>query len=252
MVVVGCATIDDDVRRAALCRQKGEGRGRINGQSRSKRYDKVGLERRFFRPCQDVRIETLPEADRRRFQESAATADRRPTMLPKELKMRFGIRSRLTPLAFDQEICSVQFNQPVNARSSAGVQPIDVLRNHCDDLPGCFQFRDGTMSLVRLGIPKPVPPLQFVIPMLDPRRFRRHEILEVYRLPPRPDSLRSPEIRDPAAGRNAGAGEDQRLARSPEIIGERSGDRYFAPGIFSIFKATVALFLRPGARTINP
>ena len=61
--------------------------------------------------------------------------------------------------------------------------------------------------------------------MLNSRRFRGHEILKIDRLAPGPDALRSTKIRDAAAGRDAGTGEDERFLGSAEIIGEGHGRR---------------------------
>ena len=79
-------------------------------------------------------------------------------------------------------------------------------------LPAFSSADDRAMSGVRLRVPKPLPALQLVIPMFDPRRFRSHEILEVNRLPPFPDALGSAKIGDSTAGRNSGAGENHHAA----------------------------------------
>ena len=91
MVVVRRAAVDDDVGDSALRRQQGKRGRRIDGQRRTERDDQVGPRRRLLRPFEDLRIEALPETDRRRFQESAAIAQRRFAIHPKEFEMRLRI-----------------------------------------------------------------------------------------------------------------------------------------------------------------
>ena len=124
------------------------------------------------------------------------------------------------PLAFDQRICAVEFDQAFRGGAGEAMQTVNVLGDHGAEFSGFFQTDDGVMNGVGPGVAKRVSPFQLVIPMLDSRRFRRHEILIVDRLPPGPDTLRPAEIRDAAVRRDAGAGEDQRLLRGSEIVGE--------------------------------
>src|SRR5438477_11767957 len=77
------------------------------------------------------------------------------------------------------------------------------------------------MNSVRPGVAEGVSPFELIIPVLDSRRFRCHEILKINRLPSGPDTLRPTEIRNSAYSRNTGAGKDERLLRSTEIIGQR-------------------------------
>ena len=67
------------------------------------------------------------------------------------------------------------------------------------ELPGSFQADDRMMDRIGLGLTEGISPFELVIPMLDSRCLRRHEILEIDRLPPGPDTLRSTEIRNAAA-----------------------------------------------------
>jgi hypothetical protein len=121
-------------------------------------------------------------------------------MLAKKLEVRLGIGPRLTVHALDQQICAVQFDEPVCRRPGDRMQPIDVLRHDHQNLARFLQRRDRVMNRVRPRIPKSIPTLQLVIPVFDPRRFRRKEILEVNRLSAFPDPLRPTKIRNPAAG----------------------------------------------------
>src|SRR3954467_5440607 len=100
------------------------------------------------------------------------------------------------------------------------MQTIDVLSHDCDDLAGFFERDDGAMDRVRRRVPITIPAFELKIPMLDSRRFRGHEVLEVNRLPASPNALRSAKIGDPAPRRNAGASENQRAVRVPQIVGE--------------------------------
>ena len=79
------------------------------------------------------------------------------------------------------------------------------------------------MNSIRPRVAKCFARFELVIPMLNPRSFRGHEILKVNRLPSRPHTVRAAEIRNAATGGNSGAGEDQRLLRSSQVIGEGHG-----------------------------
>ena len=68
--------------------------------------------------------------------------------------------------------------------------------------------------------PKGIPAFQFVIPMLDPCCFQTHEIVEINGLTPGLDPLRPAKVRNSAAGRNAGSGENQGVLRSAKVIAE--------------------------------
>jgi hypothetical protein len=65
--VVRGAAVDDDVGDAALRCEQGKRGRRIHRQCRTERDDQVGPRRRLLRSVKDLRIEALPEADRRRF-----------------------------------------------------------------------------------------------------------------------------------------------------------------------------------------
>ncbi len=77
------------------------------------------------------------------------------------------------------------------------------------------------------AVQKSVPALELVIPMFDPSRLRRHEVLEINRLAPCPHPLRPAEVRIPLARRYPGTGEDERPSRRARdnrpgrVIGER-------------------------------
>ena len=111
MVVVRRAAVDDDVGDAALGSEERKRGGRIDGQRRTERDDQVGPRRGLMSPFEHLRVEALPETNRRRFQESAAIAERRFAIHPKEFEMRLWIAAPFTALAFDQQIGPVQFHQ---------------------------------------------------------------------------------------------------------------------------------------------
>jgi hypothetical protein len=141
-------------------------------------------------------------------------------LIRKNSKCGLRIAAPSATLALDQEIGPVELDQTIRVYPGKRVKSVNVLRHDQENLAGFFQSNDGVVRGIRLRCAKAIPPLQLVIPVFDARRFRRHEILEVNRLAPSPDALRSAEIRDPARSRNARARKDQGLSRSAEVIGE--------------------------------
>src|SRR3954463_9320596 len=93
MVGLRRAAVDDDVRNAAFCREERERRRRIDRQSRTERDHKVGAHRPLLRAFERLRLETLPEADRRRFEKTSADTKRRSAMEPKKIE----VRARIAP-----------------------------------------------------------------------------------------------------------------------------------------------------------
>jgi hypothetical protein len=114
----------------------------------------------------------------------------------------------------------MQLDQPIRTCARERVQAIDILSYNHQYLPRVLEPGDGVMDGIGPCSSKSIPALELVIPMLDPRRFRGHEVLEINRLPPRPDTLRTTKIGNAAAGRNSGAGKDQGLVCCSEIIGK--------------------------------
>src|SRR5262249_42379923 len=89
------------------------------------------------------------------------------------------------------------------------VQTVDVL---CDDsakFSSALQLYNRCVNFIGACISERFSSLQLVIPMLDPRGVKGHEILEINRLSFCPDSLRPTEIRNSARCRNAGACENE-------------------------------------------
>src|SRR4051812_42528470 len=87
--------------------------------------------------------------------------------------------------------------------------------------------------------------------MLDARRLRRHEILEVNRLSPCPNTLGPAKIGDPASGRDASAGENHGTTGSTQIF-RKSHDTLLHSSNVSIKRPTAPAFpaaaqLRQGA-----
>ena len=113
--------------------------------------------------------------------------------------MRPWIAAPVTGLTFDQSICAVEFYEAFRAGAGEAMQAVDILSNDRMQSPGLFQTDDGVMNCVGLGVAEGISPLELVIPMLDSRRFRCHEIVEIDGLPAGPHTLRSPEIRNAAA-----------------------------------------------------
>src|SRR5688500_12503883 len=105
------------------------------------------------------------------------------------------------------------------------MKAINVLRDNRRELSAFLEFYDCMMDGVGLGITKAVPSFEFVVPMLNPCRLRGHEVLVVNRLPARPHALRSPKVRDTAAGRNAGTRKDHDLFGGADVFSQVHGLR---------------------------
>lgn len=163
--------IDDHIRNSALCREQGERRCRVDRQGRAKRNDQVCAHCRGVRFFQYLWVQALPEADRGRFQESAAFTTGRLAMEAKEFEVGLRIGAHVTAYAFHQQICAVQFDQPLGARSGQRVQAVNVLRYDHQDPAGLFQGNDRAMDCIRLRGAKTIPAFELVVPVFDPRRF---------------------------------------------------------------------------------
>ena len=97
------------------------------------------------------------------------------------------------------------------------MQTVDVLRHYHEKLSCLLEPNECKVDGVGLGVSESIPAFQLVIPMLDSRLLRSHEILDEDRFAPGPHTLRSTEIGNAASGRNTCAREDERLLRSAEI-----------------------------------
>ena len=113
--------------------------------------------------------------------------------------MRLRISAPMTTLTLDERICAVKFHKMFSTGAGEAMQAVDVLRDNGAEFSRPFQSSAGMMNGVGPGVAESISPFELVIPMLDSRRFRSHEILEIDGLPPGPDTLRSAEIRDSAA-----------------------------------------------------
>jgi hypothetical protein len=114
----------------------------------------------------------------------------------------------------------MEFYKPAAARAGKAMQSIDILRDNGLKLSGSFESDDGVMDRIRLSVAECIAAFQLVVPMLYTRRFRAHEILEVNRLSPFPDTLRTAEVWNAAAGRDSGTGKDNCLTRRPKVVSE--------------------------------
>ena len=153
------------------------------------------------------------------LEESAARAQRRPAIAPEVFEMRLWIVAPVTALTFDERICAMQFDKAVGTGAGEAMKAIDVLRDDGAEFSGAFQSNHGMMHFVRLGVAEGISPFELVIPMLNPRRFRCHEVLKIDRLPSRPDTLWPAKIRNTTSGRDAGAGKNERFLRGAKVIG---------------------------------
>ena len=100
--------------------------------------------------------------------------------------------------------------KPEGGKGAAG----EVLRDDAAHFARFLQTNDSLVHRIRSRAEESLSSLQLVIPMFDPGRFRDHEILEVNRLPSRPNTLWSAKIGDATASGNAGAGENDRSFRA--------------------------------------
>ena len=111
--------------------------------------------------------------------------------------------------AFDGPVRAVELDEPLGRSSAAAVQPIDVLRDDHRELARPLEIRDRGVHGIRLRIPERGPGLALLVPVLDARGLRVHEVLEVDGLPFPPDTFRAAEVPDAAARRDACSGEYQ-------------------------------------------
>jgi hypothetical protein len=162
----------------------------------------------------------LTEADRGGFEESSTLTEWWAAIDAEEFEMRFGISAPVTALTFDQRICAVEFDETFRTRAGKAMQSVDILRNDGSQFRRAFQTHDRVMNGVWPRVSKCVPRFKFVVPVLEARALRSHEILKVNWLPSGPDTLRSAKIRNAAASGDSGAGEDEHLLRSAEMVGE--------------------------------
>ncbi len=177
---------------------KWERSGRIHGQGRAERHDEIGIYRRLTRALEFYGTKILAEADRGRFQEPATLAEWWFPIEPEVFEMRLRISAPVTALTFDQCICAVKFDEAFGTGAGEAMQAVDVLRDNGAKFSGFFQGNDRMMNGIGPGVAESISPFELVIPMLDPRRFRHHEIVEVNGLPSGPHALRPAEIRNAA------------------------------------------------------
>src|SRR5688572_30534824 len=104
-------------------------------------------------------------------------------MLLKIPEVRLGIGARAATLAFDEQIRAVQLNESLIAGASRGVQPVDVLGDSQQQLSRLSQLYNGIVHRIGPRVTESLPAFQLIVPMLNPRGFRAHEIIVVHRLP---------------------------------------------------------------------
>lgn len=97
----------------------------------------------------------------------------------------------------------------IGTRSGQRMQAVNILGEYHGDLFGLLKLHDCMMHGVGSSCGNCSPAFQLVVPMLDPRGFRCHEILIIDRLTSPPNALRSTEIGNTTSGRDARAGKYQ-------------------------------------------
>jgi len=185
----------------------------MHRERRTQRQHEIGPQRRTARPFEILLAQRLTEADRRRFERPAAGTGRRTSRLPEAFEMRSGVARLVTRLALDHEIGPVQLDEQLRRRAGAAMETIDVLRHHGQNLVRPLERDDRRVKRIGTGALINLPCLQLEVPVLDPRRLGRQELVVVHRTPSRPHAARSAKVRYPASSRHAGAGDDQDPSR---------------------------------------
>src|SRR5260370_32920827 len=98
---------------------------------------------------------------------------------------------------------------------------MEYLGESGDESLGVCQFENCVMPLIWGRDAKLWPSLELVIPVLDASRFRGHEVVVINWFAAGPDTIRSPEIRNPASCRNAGTGKNQYPVRPSNMFDQR-------------------------------
>ena len=111
VIVFGGTAINDDVRDAALGGEERDGGCRIHRKSGTEGDYEVRFVSGPFSPFDLSGVEVLPEADRRRFEETAAMTERRFAMRAKVFEVRRGIGEVVAGLAFDAGVSAVEFDE---------------------------------------------------------------------------------------------------------------------------------------------
>src|SRR4029077_11350152 len=125
------------------------------------------------------------------------------------IEERLRIKAPLAGETLDPAIGAMQLNDSLLRQSGHLVQPINVLRNHGQQLSGTLQVHNREMDSIRLRIAHRRPGLQFVMPIFDPRLLRSQELVIINWLPRLPDALWPAEIGDSAVGGDARASKDE-------------------------------------------
>jgi len=112
----------------------------------------------------------------------------------------------------------VQFHEPLRRGPGAAVKTVDVLRHHGERRARAFERHHRVMNRVRLRTLIDLPGLELVVPVLDARGFRGHEVVVVDRAAARPDAVRAAEIGNAARRRHASPGEDQNPVRRAKAL----------------------------------
>src|SRR3989442_5651925 len=131
--------------------------------------------------------------------------------LAESRKVQLRIRELATGLAFDQTVGAMQLHQAFSRSAGPRMEAINVLRDYRGDFASLFQANNCFVNGVWLRIAESRPGLQLVIPMLDARCFRTHEVVIIHRLPARPDAVRPAKIGNTAASGNTGPRKKQDL-----------------------------------------
>src|SRR5687767_5262232 len=100
------------------------------------------------------------------------------------------------------------------------MQAVDVLRHDREDLARALERHDCMVHGVGLRVLVALPRLELLVPVLNARRFRRHEVVVVHGPPARPETAGTAKIRNAARGRDPRPDEDEHAPGGGEELNE--------------------------------
>src|ERR1044071_5099430 len=183
----GLIAIDDGKESTALFRDHRERCRRLDLEGRSENHEYFARLAPFPGPSHRLCGQFLPERNICRFEETTAAVASWGSEIFRQVFVHGGRLKALTASeARHKPVRPVELNQLLVGNTRDPMKPVDVLRDHAEKLPACLKIANGEMSTVRPGGLVQFVGFFFELPVADPRRFARHELVEVYRLVPRP------------------------------------------------------------------
>lgn len=208
-VEVRRASIDNDARNAALRGCSGDRSRGINGERRAQCHDQIRSIGRSQGALQISGAQRLTKTDGCGLEPATTMTPGRFSGLFKAVEMRPRFGTFSTTGAFDPPVGAVYLNELVNGSPGLLVEAVNVLGDATLQPSSSLKLNNGVMRRVGSGRTEGGPLLELVIPMLNPRVLRRHEVIVVNWLAPLPHSMGASEIRDAAGGGHSRAREHQ-------------------------------------------